>query len=95
MDAMEAYKLTQKSLKSTAIENHVEWVDSKIQAAIASGKFCVIHPFIGYDAPNEHIKEAVYEHYRNLGFTIERHLGDPRDPRDFGYDEIKWDKPRT
>ena len=95
MKATEAYILTQKNLQKTVIKPYIEFVDRKINEAIEQGLFSVSRPLFGFNSqiPDQHIQDAVIDHYRKNGYTIKEHDGNITDQRECNYLEIKWDHP--
>ena len=97
MKASEARKLTEKHLKTTAIEDFVKQIDEKIVEAATKGQSSLHNPFSNlkkngtFSFMNGDVEDALKAHYRSNGYKVEDHPDpDPGHPASGPYTTLSW-----
>ena len=93
MNAYEARKITDESLKSSVIEPYMSFIYARIKSAAEAGRFSLPHPLTGsaMPYPTTEQRDAIWAALTANGYKVKIHPDpDPGHPASGPYTEIYW-----
>jgi hypothetical protein len=92
MNAQQARKLTNTTLRGEMLAPLIAHVYKRIELSAKSGQSSLCHPFQGYQPyPRLELQEALWNALRTDGYTVKHHPDpDPGHPASAPYDEVSW-----